>query len=159
MMSIYEETDFEDYYWPGFFDEKEESKYLMIRMYKGSLVVFPKVRYKGLYKPEQTLPSIGDKIQGTKQAVAIFNEIPPKDTQKILGFCLADTSTERWHTNHFPFLVPYTGILDNNRTFVKGFSKYVLGYGNLTDVQVDPIQDKLINICIEMRKIALVKYP
>ncbi|WP_148042795.1 hypothetical protein [Pedobacter jejuensis] len=159
MMSIYDENDFEDYYWPGFFDGNGESRYLMIRMYRGSLVVFPKVRYNGFYKPEQALPIIGDKISGTRQEVEILKESTPKGTQEILGFCLADTSTERWHTNHYLFLVPYIGILDNNRTFVKGFKKYVLGHGDISAMDVDPIQGKLIDICIEMKKIALVKYP
>lgn len=159
MMSIYEETDFEDYYWSGFFDENGESRYLRIKMYRGGLVVSPKVRYKELYKPEQVLPLIGDKIAGTRQKVEILKESTPKDTQQILGFCLADTSTEKWHTNHYPFLIPYIGILDNNKTLVKGFSKYVLGYGDLTDVELDPIHAQLIDICIEMKKIALVKYP
>ena len=159
MMSIYDQTDFEDYYWPGFFDGNGESRYLMIRMYKGTLVVFPKVRYKGLYKPEQALPSISDKIEGKRQTVELFKESATNNTQEILGFCLADTSTERWHTNHFPFLVPYTGILDNNRTFVKGFNKYVLSHGDISALDVDHIQDKLVDICIEMKKIALVNYP
>lgn len=158
MMSIYDELDFDDYYWPGFFDENGRTRYLMIRMYKGALVVFPKVRYKGLYKPEQALPAIGDKIEGIRQAGAVLKENPPNDTQEVLGFCLADTSIEMWHTNHFPFLVPYIGTLDNNKTFVKGFRKYVLGYGDLSGADLDPIQRKLIDTCLEMKKIALVQY-
>lgn len=112
MMSVYDEKDFEDYYWQGFFDENGESKYLTIRIYKGTLVVFPKVRYHGLYKPEQVLPSIGDNIEKARYSALVSHEVPPRDSQEIIGFCLADTNTEKWHTNHFPFLVPYIGTLD-----------------------------------------------
>lgn len=157
-MSIDDEIDFDKYFWPGFFDVNGKSRYLRIKIYNGKLIVSPNIRYKGLYKPEQPLPSIGDNIEKAKYSTQVSKEIPPRDTQEIIGFCLADTSTEKWHTNHFPFLVPYIGILDNNRTFVKGFRKYVLGHDDLSDVDLDPIQRKLIDICIEMRKIALVKY-
>lgn len=34
----------------------------------------------------------------------------------------------------------------------------MLGYGDLSDVDLDSIQRKLIDTCIEMKKIALVKY-
>ncbi|MBC7417834.1 MAG: hypothetical protein H7325_06740, partial [Pedobacter sp.] len=101
MMSIYDEVDFEGFYWPDFFNlDNGNSSYLMIKMYRGSLIVSPKGRFIGIYKPNQTLPSIRDNVEKVRQAVTVLHEILPKNTQEIIGFCLADTSTEKWHTNH-----------------------------------------------------------
>lgn len=66
MMSIYNEADFEDYYWPGFFDANGQSKYLMIKFYKGNLTIQPKLRYKGIYKPGQIFPFVSADIKNRK---------------------------------------------------------------------------------------------
>ncbi len=159
MMSIYDEVDFEDYYWPGFFDEKGQSKYLRINFYKGSLTIQPKLRYKGIYKPGQLLPLISANVKKNRKLTdVVLPERPQTDMQDIIGFCLADTSLEKWHSNHFPFLVPYTGILNKGMNSVKGFKKYILDGGDLPDIEIDRVQRELIAICFEMKKIALVKY-
>lgn len=158
MMSIYNETDFEDYYWQGFFDENGQSKYLKIKLYRGCLTVHPKLRYKGMYKPSQLLPLAFSYIEKREPTGVVISERPQKDAQDIIGFCLAYTSLEKWHSNHFPFLVPYTGILNKRLESVKGFKKYVLESADLPNREIDNLQQELIDICFEMKKIALVKY-
>lgn len=41
---------------------------------------------------------------------------------------------------------------------VKGFKKYILDSDDLPDIEIDSVQQEFINICFEMKKIALVKY-
>ncbi|TFB28481.1 hypothetical protein [Pedobacter alluvionis] len=154
------EYDFEDYYWPDFFDQKTgESKYLMINKSKDNLHVSSKVRYKGFYKPGKQLPVISQNPVPLRKAVPCIQEQPSKETHVILGFCLADSNNEWYRTNHYPFLVPYTGILNKAKTEVRSFTIYVLNETQLPEIDLTDEQQKLVEICFDMRKIALVTSP
>lgn len=154
------EYDFEDYYWPDFFDQKTgESKYLIIHKSKDNLHVSSKVRYKGFYKPGKQLPVISQNPVPLRKAVPCIQEQPPKETHVILGFCLADSNNEWYRTNHYPFLVPYVGILNKAKTEVRSFTIYVLNEIHLPDFNLTDDQQKLVEICFEMRKIALIASP
>jgi len=154
------EYDFEDYYWPDFFDQKTgESKYLMINKSKDNLHVSSKVRYKGFYKPKKQLPVISQNPVPLRKAVPYIQEQPPKETHVILGFCLADSNNEWYRTNHYPFLVPYTGILNKAKSEVRSFTIYVLNETQLPEIDLTDEQQKLVEICFDMRKIALIASP
>jgi hypothetical protein len=154
------EYDFEEYYWPDFFDQKTgESKYLMIHKSKDNLHISSKVRYKGFYKPKKQLPVISQNPVPLRKVVRYIQEQPPKETHVILGFCLADSNNEWYRTNHFPFLVPYTGILNKAKTELRSFTTYVLNETQLPEIDLTDEQQKLVEICFEMRKIALVASP
>ncbi|MCX2430644.1 hypothetical protein [Pedobacter sp. GR22-10] len=152
--------DFEDYYWPDFFDQKTgESKYLMIHKSKDNLHVSSKVRYTGFYKPKKQLPVITQNPVPLRKVVPCIQEQPPKETHVILGFCLADSNNEWYRTNHYPFLVPYTGILNKAKTELRSFTIYVLNETQLPETDLTDEQQKLVEICFDMRKIALVASP
>lgn len=154
------EYDFEDYYWPDFFDQKTgESRYLMINKSKDNLHVSPKVRYKGFYKPKKKLPVISQNPVPLRKAVPCIQEQPPEETHVILGFCLADSNNEWYRTNHYPFLIPYTGILNKAKTDLRSFTTYVLNEMQLPEIDLTDEQQKLVEICFDMRKIALVASP
>lgn len=160
LMLFHRQFDFEDFYWPGFFDpETGDCKYLMISKSKGSLAVAPKIRYKGLYKPGQPLPVILKDISTAEEAIPKIQEPIPKERDVVIGFCLADTHPERWHSNHYPFLIPYIGVLDKKRTFVKGFKSYVLDEQFLSETDLSDEQQRLVEICFAMKKIALIQQP
>jgi len=160
LMYYHTEYDFEDYYWPDFFDQKTgESKYLMIHKSKDNLHVSSKVRYKGFCKPGKQLPVISQKPVPLRKAVPYIQEQPPKETHLILGFCLADSNNEWYRTNHYPFLVPYTGILNKAKTSLKSFTTYVLNEMHLPEINLKDEQQKLVEICFEMKKIALIASP
>lgn len=157
LLYYHSEYDFEEYYWPGFFDQNSGvSKYLMILKSKDSLHVASKVRYKGFYKPGERLPEVSENIITLRKTPSIIQEKPPKDSHTILGFCLADANNERYRTNHYPFLIPYTGILNKDKTKVRGFTTYVLNELNLSEINLTEEQKCLVDICFAMKKIALV---
>ncbi len=154
------EYDFEEYYWPEFFDQETgESKYLMIHKSNDNLHVSSKVRYKGFYKPKKQLPVISQNPVPLRKVVPRIQEQPPKETHLILGFCLADSNNELYRTNHYPFLVPYTGILNKAKTDLRSFTTYVLNEIHLPEIDLTDEQQKLVEICFDMRKIALVASP
>ena len=154
------EYDFEDYYWPDFFDQKTGgSKYLMIHKAKDNLHVSSKVRYKGFYKPKKQLPVISQNPVPLRKVVSYIQEQPPQETHLILGFCLADLNNEWYRTNHYPFLVPYTGILNKAKIDLRSFTTYVLNEMHLPEIDLTDEQQKLVEICFDMRKVALVTSP
>lgn len=145
---------------PDFFDQKTgESKYLMIHKSKDNLHVSSKVRYTGFYKPKKQLPLISQNPVPLRKAVPCIQEQPPKETHVILGFCLADSNNELYRTNHYPFLVPYTGILNKAKTDLRSFTTYVPNEIHLPEIYLTDEQQKLVEICFEMRKIALIASP
>lgn len=160
LIYYHSEYDFEDYYWPGFFDQHSGvSKYLMIHKSKDSLLVSSKARYKGLYKPGKQLVVIAGNIPILRKVSPIIQEKSPKEGHEILGFCLADNNNERHRTNHYPFLIPYIGTLNKDKTKVRGFKTYVLNEMNLSEIDLSEEQQRLIEICFAMKKIALVANP
>lgn len=154
------EYDFEDYYWPGFFDQETGgSKYLMIHKSKDNVYVSSKVRYSGLYKPGKQLPIVSANMVKLRKAVPAIQEQPPKETHTVLGFCLADSNNERYRTNHYPFLIPYVGILNKGKTNIRSFTAYVLNETQLSEFDLTDEQQSLVEICFDMKKIALVAKP
>lgn len=157
MMTIYDLCDFEDYYWPDFFDTKTGgSKFLKVYKRRDSLTVAVKVIYKGIYKPENTLPIITKDVRVKRGLIIIPQEVQPKNEDNVLGFCLSDTHARLWRTNHYPFLIPYRGILNKNRSYVKSFKTYILAEKDLLRINLTSAQEELIRICLEMKNIAHV---
>lgn len=149
--------DFEDYYWPDFFDQQTgESKYLVVHKSKDKIFVSSKVRYKGLYKPGTPLPVLSEDSPTLREVMPIIQEKPPTGSHTVIGFCLADANNERHRSNHYPFLIPYTGTLAKNKTLVKGFKTYVLSEMDLPDIDLTDEQQQLMDICFAMKKIAPV---
>lgn len=160
LMQYYCRYDFEDYYWPGFFDPATGAcKYLITRKSKDNLRVSLKANYKGLYKPGQHLPNVSASVLERRALTPQIPEQPPKNSQTVLGFCLANCNDERYRNKHYPFLVPYLGKLNKLRTRLKSFTKYVLNEMELAELELKDEQHKLVEICFEMKKIAMVDSP
>ena len=160
LMYYHSQYDFEEYYWPGFFDPKTgQSKYLMIHKSKDNLHVSSKVRYKGFYKPGNQFPVISQNLGSLRTAIPYVQEQAPSETYIVLGFCLADANSE-WHrTNHYPFLIPYTGTLNKAKTELKSFTTFILSEMQLPQIDLTDEQQSLLEICFEMNNIALVARP
>ncbi|WP_068397949.1 hypothetical protein [Pedobacter cryoconitis] len=52
------ECDFDDYYWPDFFDDKMQNKFLVTVKSKGELKVILNTIYRSLCKPVKYLPKV-----------------------------------------------------------------------------------------------------
>ena len=147
--------DFEAYYWPGFF-EKETGlcEYLNIKRSKNLLLVSSKAKYKAWYKPGNKLPLISIDIPRQGETLPAIPEKATKDHRRVLGFCLADANSDSIRTSHYPFLIPYIGILNSDKTALRGFETFVCTEMDLVGLALTDSQQTLVEICFAMKKIA-----
>ncbi|MET1053955.1 MAG: hypothetical protein ABWY16_01495 [Pedobacter sp.] len=159
MIGPHETFDFEYHYWPGFFDAVTGvCKFMVITKMQGRVVFYLKARYHGFYKPGHDLPVLSADLSVPRKHVPAILESKAKSDAPVLGFCLADMRPKAWGSNHWPFLIPYVGVLDKNKTAVKGFESYVFNDQNLFLTDLDDEQYQLNEICFEMKKIALMEH-
>ena len=149
------EFDFENYYWPGFFDEQtEKSKYLKIHSSKGNIVISPRLSYLGIFKPGNKLPVVLVNKLANAKIVPVLKDVIPQDSNVVLGFCFADSHNSWRQCDHYPYLIPYTGILNKNKTTVSVFKAFISDDMNVTGIDFTDQQQRLIDICFAMKKIA-----
>lgn len=159
MMSIYDYYNFEQFYWPGFFDGNTgNSKYLNIINDRKGMDVALKAKYPYFYKPGHYLiiPSTPEILPIRKADVNIEPFIDTTSHYTV-GYCLADTHLRSLHSNHFPFLIPYLGMLTKGKDSVRKYMTFItkpaeVPYLNLTDAQV-----QLNDISHEMMELAPIK--
>ncbi|CAM4411877.1 hypothetical protein SAMN06265348_1177 [Pedobacter westerhofensis] len=159
LLSTWDEFDFEQYYWPGFFDAATGlSKFVVNSNLYDTVSLHFRVRYHGFYKPGHVLPAITDDEGKPTAAVPTVIESDPENAEAVLGFCLVDMRPRRWATNHWPFLIPYVGYLDKNKSALKGFKSFVMNRDNLFLPDLDDEQQQLLDICFEMKQIAVMDH-
>ena len=152
------ECDFEDYYWPDFFDDKMQNKFLATLKSKGDLKVSLKTSYRGLCKPVKYLPTIKQGKVVIRDTTEIIPETLTRD-DKLIGYCLLDTRSSKWHTDHVPSLISYTGVPGKDKISVKWFNSYILKPQDLPNQELTAEQQKLKDICFLMNELAFVQFP
>jgi len=150
------EVDFNDYYWPACFDEATgRSKFLRIFNDRQGFDIKLKDGFKGLFRPDDPFPL----INGRK----VLERAPVKPTTNTLnwlgkgiGYCLADTSLRSYHSNHYPFLIPYIFTTNADLKSVKSFECFVFNQSDITDLPLSQEQEELNEACFEMKGVALL---
>lgn len=151
-------ANFEEYYWPDFFDPKTgRSKYLQIFNDRRGFDINLKSKYPSFYKPGDPLLELQDDQDIPK------DEILPRNlpenlpiTDKSIGFALADTSLSSFHSNHYPFLVPLHGVISKDREKIKTFASFHLNEDDGSELALSHDQKELSKICFKMRELAPV---
>lgn len=154
MMSIDIYFDFEKYYWPDFFDANTgESRFLEIINDRKGLDIYLKEEYSYFIKPNEKLfePTFEPRIKRNRSVKSI-GKATDKLSENVIGFCLADTFLHSWHSNHFPFLLPYVGKLTADKKKIKSF----IGYVDLDKdySEYSPTQSAIRHISDKMRSLA-----
>lgn len=159
LMSLNDFHDFEEFYWPGFFNPTTgKSKYLNIINDRRGMDVFLKPNYLHFYKPGHKLVFPSSNSEIILRASLIHEEGDAEwENDYTIGYCLADTNLQSLHSNHFPFLVPYYGILTKGREAVKTFQAFIVRKEPELPVILTPIQVQLNKICFEMMEFAPIK--
>lgn len=158
LMYINEYYDFERFYWPGFFNAKTgRSKYLQIINDRSGMDIRLKSSYPSFYKPGQKLiyPIVTAKSAPAPMAETTAAAPFPADGRGI-GYCIADTYATFMHSNHWPFLVPYTFISKNNGKEIKSFSDFIRDEADLPLLDYPAIQAELNGICYRMKLLASI---
>lgn len=157
MMWVKDFYNFEEFYWPDFFDRKTgKSKYLDIVNDRSGMDILLKPKYVNFYKPGHKLVSPNDS-EIIPRAHLIREEVNVDlENGYAIGYCLADTNLHSLHSNHFPLLVPYCGIPTKNRDAIKSFQKFILRPETELPISFTPLQVRLNEICFKMLEIASI---
>ncbi|WP_131538792.1 hypothetical protein [Pedobacter nototheniae] len=156
LIGVAEQYSFEIYYWPNFFKENGKSDYLKITKAKQGLCISQKAGYSFL-KPSTVLPKLNLAEPATLSPLWFIDEKPNVTQPYTVGFCLAYTDLKRWHTQHYPFLIPYWAKLTQNKTAIKYFNGFV-GTGSTAPAFVlSQTQSLLMDICKQMQTLALIQ--
>jgi len=161
LMNINDYCNFERYYWPDFFTSKNgKSKYLSIINDRNGLDITFKPDYVFFFKPGQELKMPTTEIKFNRPLM-VFMDKPfvIKQQNNGIGLCFADTFQKSWHSNHNPFLIPYSGILTQNQNAIKTFTSFVTSESNEAFLQFSPMQIELYKICVKMELLAPILKP
>lgn len=151
--------DFSEFYWPGFFNSiTGKSKYLTIINDRRGMNVNLKPKYAFFYKPGQHL------VYLVKERRLLPDLNPGNTKERIdflsnlaIGYCLADTNTESLHSNHYPFLIPYFGDWNQNKSAIKRFASFITHKEILPFIHFTKSQERLNDLCFDMMEIAPLK--
>ncbi len=161
LMYINDYYNFERYYWPDFFTLRNGgSKYLTIINDRSGLDIAFKLNYSFFFKPGQALKMPIIEKRFNRPLLIFMDKKFVVDQQKNgIGFCLADTFQKSSHSNHLPFLIPYNGILTQNKNAVKTFTSFITSDTNGDISQLSPMQIELYKISIRMGQITPILKP
>ena len=159
LMSVRKQYDFNKYYWPDFFDPKTgKSKYLTVINDRAGMDIKRKPKYAFFYKPGQKLIHyFRHKLVNATPAMVIQEDHINDMNSFAIGYCLADTCLSARHSNHFPFLVPYTGNWKENKAGIKGFHLFLTSPDQIAAFDYTPKQKKMNTICRKMLSLSPIK--
>ncbi|RZL32942.1 MAG: hypothetical protein EOP00_33370 [Pedobacter sp.] len=113
-----------------------------------------KDKYPCFYKPGQKLlnPLRFDAISDRKGDLQIG--LPKQIKKEEISYCLADTNLNSFHSNHYPFLLPYKGSLKENRHIKSKACIFVTKNAETSFLHLTSIQRQLNDIVFEMIELA-----
>jgi len=150
--------DFEEYYWPECFNEATgRSKYLEVICDRYGVDIRLKKEFKGFFRPDDYFLHISErKVLERKQ---VTNGFATLNDEYLIGYCLANTDPVRFHSNHYPFLIPYSFTLNADNKTVKSFTGFLFEEDDsFEQSEFSGNQTELNSICYEMKKIAKIQF-
>lgn len=150
--------DFQEYYWPECFNvDAEQSKYVDVVKKPNGLKIRLKKKFTGLFRPDDEFVDVRERVAVPRANPVneglIANMAPPG-----IGYCFANTDLLKFHTNHFPFLVPYRFAANADGKTVKSYQRFVFDEQDVEGLCLSPKQLALNRICFAMQKIAAVHF-
>lgn len=149
--------DFNKYYWPECFGVKtERSKYVDIIKKPNGPEIRLKKKFIGLFRPGDYFPDVKERVlvprlTGAKHAVA---DLAPMG----VGYCFANTDLQNFHSNHYPFLIPYVYAATSYLKTVKSYKRFVFNAQDVEGINVSPQQQELNSICFAMKQLAAIRF-
>jgi hypothetical protein len=161
LMRVHDYFDFDKFYWPGFFNaDTGKSRYLDIINDRCGMDVTLKSKYSLFFKPGHNLihPLKNDIERARENLIRPKERVDATDGLTI-GYCLADTLLKSWHSNHFPFLIPYSALLANNKEVVKSYINFIKNTQDLPVLHYTAVQQQLNELCCKMSELASIGAP
>ncbi|UZD24355.1 hypothetical protein [Algoriphagus halophytocola] len=160
LMDYSSSANFEDYYWPDFFDSQTgKSPFLKIYNDRSGLDIELKTKYPHFYKPGDQLFDWFEVVTVPRREISDPDPLTIKSSNgAALGYFLADHRLSSIHSNHFSFLVPFVGIPTKDRQKIKSFISFLFDKKEVTtsNCAPTPTQLELNEISFKMRELAPV---
>ncbi|TFF29708.1 hypothetical protein [Mucilaginibacter psychrotolerans] len=122
MCWLTEGFDFQEIYWPGYYNSAKAKKFLEIELGKQRINVSTKPEFGTIYRSVLQFPDDQPPVltNPTDQMLAI----KPGDTAiYAYAVCFA---TGRFRNRHFPLLLPFYGVTSKDGSKVVSFSRFIL---------------------------------
>ncbi|MFF5384321.1 hypothetical protein [Pedobacter suwonensis] len=156
MISYNQYYNFEEFYWPGFFEPKSgKSIYLNILNDRLGMDIELKSEYSPFYKPGHKLfyPKISIK-ELSEISIELIEPLLPCNDLLALGYCFVNPSPDSIRPENWPILIPYLMIPQVKGKSVRKFISFISIYADMLIDEYPDIQAKLNSLCCRMKSLA-----
>lgn len=150
--------DFQEYYWPACFAlGNKRSGYVEVVKKPGGFTIALKKKFSGLFRPGDDLPDVTERVVVPRERLLDKHGMARLAPVSI-GYCFANTDLLNFHTNHYPFLIPYVFAATAYLKTVKSFKRFVFNANDVDGISLSPQQQELNSICFAMKQIAAIRF-
>ncbi|QNR85884.1 hypothetical protein H9N25_05405 [Pedobacter riviphilus] len=150
--------DFQEYYWPACFAlGTKRSSYVDVVKKPGGFTITLKKKFSGLFRPGDDLPDVTERVVVPRERLSgkyVMARLAPVS----IGYCFANTDLQHFHSNHYPFLIPYVFAATAYLKTVKSFKRFVLNPHDVDGISLSPQQEELNSICFAMKPLAAIRF-
>jgi len=150
--------DFQEYYWPACFAlGNKRSGYVDVVKKPGGFTIALKKKFSGLFRPGDDLPDVTERTVVPRERL-LHKQAMARLAPVSIGYCFANTDLQHFHSNHYPFLIPYVFAATAYLKTVKSFKRFVLNPHDVDGISLSPQQEELNSICFAMKQIAAIRF-
>jgi len=150
--------DFQEYYWPACFAlGNKRSSYVDVVKKPGGLTITLKKKFGGLFRPGDDFPDVTERAVVPRERL-LNKQVMARLAPVSIGYCFANTDLLNFHSNHYPFLIPYVFAATAYLKTVKSFKRFVLNLHDVDGISLSPQQEELNSICFAMKEIAAIRF-
>lgn len=149
--------DFGEYYWPECFNSTTgRSRYLHVVCDRYGIDIKLREAFSGFFRPNDYFIDISERTVLKREAPVKVNKVPRIDN--YVGYCLADTDSVKFHSNHYPFLIPYTFTKNADNRTIRSYGSFLFEDEDRQEMYITPAQNKLNRIYEEMKQIVKIRF-
>jgi len=150
--------DFQEYYWPACFAlGNKRSSYVDVVKKPGGFTITLKKKFSGLFRPGDDFPDVTERVVVPRERL-LDKQAMARLAPVSIGYCFANTDLRNFHSNHYPFLIPYVFAATAYLKTVKSFKRFVLNLHDVDGISLSPQQEELNSICFAMKEIAAIRF-
>jgi len=150
--------DFQEYYWPECFVlGNRRSGYVDVVKKPGGFTIALKKKFSGLFRPGDDLPDVTERTVVPRERL-LDKQAMARLAPVSIGYCFANTDLQNFHSNHYPFLIPYVFAATAYLKTVKSFKRFVFNLHDVDGVSLSLQQEELNSICFAMKEIAAIRF-
>jgi len=150
--------DFQEYYWPECFAlGNKRSRYVDVVKKPGGFTITKKKKFSGLFRPGDDFPDVTERAVVPRERL-LDKYVMARLAPVSIGYCFANTDLQNFHTNHYPFLIPYVFSATAYLKTIKSFKRFVFNPHDVDGISLSPQQEELNSICFAMKEIAAIRF-